>query len=366
MIKMITKRIAIVIDSLTGGGAEKVMLSLAQELITQGHQPHLIVLQNECAYELPQNLPVHYCFEANNRNFDSFWNIKQSITTLKALIKSVEKQFGQFDMFLSNLDKSNLMTTKSGISPLFCVVHNSIEEELKRQIKLGPLAYLKMLKQKKSLNGQHLVTVSNGIESEIISKGRIQPASICTIYNPFDLNDIKQKANEIDPDIPQEPYIIHIGRVAKQKRHDVLFEALSLLKTDIKLVLLCNNKKKALKIAAKFNVQDKLIIPGFKKNPFPWIKQAKLLVLSSDYEGLPTVLIESLACNTAVVSTDCDHGPKEIMTEELAQFLVPRRNPVELAAKIDLALSSSLTLTQPKILSKVAANTVAKAYVELV
>jgi glycosyltransferase involved in cell wall biosynthesis len=366
MTRMTVKKIAIVIDSLTGGGAEKVALSLATELIAQGHQPHLIVLQNECAYELPQGLPVHYCFEVTNRNFDSIWNINQSVVTLKALIKSVEREFGQFDMFLSNLDKSNLMMTKAAISPLFCVVHNSIEEELKRQIKLGPFAYLKMLKQKNALNGQHLVTVSKGIETEIISKGRIQPASICTIYNPFDFDDIKKKANETDTDIPQEPYFIHIGRVAKQKRHDVLFEALSLMKTDIKLVLLCNNKKKALKIAAKFGVQNKLIIPGFKTNPFPWIKQAKLLALSSDYEGLGNVLIESLICNTPIVSTNCNHGPQEIMTDELAAFLVPRRNPAELAAKIDLALLSPPALTQPAILSKVAASTVAEAYANLI
>ncbi|WP_276613152.1 glycosyltransferase [Shewanella sp. SNU WT4] len=361
-----TKRIAITIDSLAGGGAEKVMLTLAVALIKLGHEPHLLVLKNHCDHQIPQGLPVHFCFDESDKHLDSFWRLSRSVKQLNDFIVELEQKVGKFDLFLSNLDKTNLLMSRTQVSPLYFVVHNSIEEELVRQRKLGPFAYLDMLRAKRALNGKHLITVSNGIASEITKVGRINPASIHTIYNPFDLEHITQQAAGASADIPHEDYMIHVGRFAKQKRHDVLFKALQQMKQHLPLVLLCNNKKKALKAARKYGVENRVIIPGFQTNPFPWIKQAKLLVLSSDYEGLPTVLIESLAVGTPVVSTDCHHGPNEILLGNLAKYLVPRRDPAALADKLDIALEDYPDCQQAEILALVDAKKVAERYISLI
>ncbi|ACK48746.1 MULTISPECIES: glycosyltransferase [Shewanella] len=358
-------RIAIAIDSLAGGGAEKVMITLAKQFIRLGHEPHFLVMEDNRYYETPEDLPVHQCFAPKDKDFDHFVRLNASVHKLSAKIAEIESKVGKFDLFLSNLDKTNLMMTKTGVSPLYVIVHSSVEEELSRQFKLGPFAYFKKLRAKKALNGQHLITVSNGIANEIKDKGRLHPASMQTIYNPFEFNDITSQSQQDNPQIPQGDYLIHVGRFAKQKRHDVLFEALKLTQNQLPVVLLCHNHKKAIKAAKKFGIEKRLIIPGFQSNPFPWIKQAKALVLSSDFEGLPTVLIESLACGTPVVSTDCPHGPSEILTGNLAPYLVPRRDPAALAKMIDEVVSQPPSLEQVDILAKVDATLIAEQYLAL-
>lgn len=359
------KNVAIVIDGLTGGGAERVMISLASELVLQGHTVTILSLSNRCDYAIPDGINVCCLFDHKASKVDRLWQIKKSVAKLESWFYEYQLQHHSFDLVLSNLDRSNNLLTKSTISSVFYVVHNSVEEELQRQKKLGPFAYLYLLKSKKNLSGKNLISVSKGIEQEIRQGNIINPKSIHTIYNPFDIEDIQQESLLVDSKIPNEPYIIHVGRLAKQKRHDVLFAALAQVSKEVKLVLLCNKPDKALKLAEKYGVADRLILPGFQTNPYNWIKHAKALVLSSDYEGLPTVLLESLAVNTKVVSTACPHGPDEILTGPLSDFLVPRRNPKALAEAIDKVLTVELNLAEADILSKVSANKVAQQYLSL-
>ncbi len=359
-------RVAIAIDSLAGGGAEKVMLTLAKTFIEMGHEPHFLVMTDSVAFDIPANLSVHICFEKNDRDFDRAFRFKFAVSKLSKKIDELEVKFGKFDLFLSNLDKTNRLMSETRVSPLFVVVHASVEEELARHAKLGPFAYLKKLRAKKALNGQHLVAVSEGIANEILQTKRIKPASIRCIYNPFRVEDIEGLSEQQLEGIPDSDYVLHIGRYVKQKRHDVLFQSIAQMDSQVPVVLLCHRPEKALKAANKFGVANRVIIKGFQANPFPWIKNAKALVLSSDFEGFGLVLVESLICGTPVVSTDCPHGPSEIMTGELARFLVPCRNPKALANKIDEVLVSPPSLEEVDILAKVQAARIAREYLALV
>ncbi|MFQ6372834.1 glycosyltransferase [Shewanella sp. YIC-542] len=363
---MSLKRIAIVINSLSGGGAEKVMLTLAKGLQAKGHEPHLLVLERAVEHAVPADIPVHFCFADDDRNLDSFWKLGASAAKLKQFISQLQQHVGSFDLFLSNLHQTNLLMTRTGVAPLYCVVHNSMNEELKRQRKLGPFAWLDMWRAHKALDGQHLVAVSEGVADELRHSRRITPASVTTIYNPFELDEIRQLAQQPVSELPAGDYMIHVGRFARQKRHDVLFAALAKMQHDIPLVLLCSNRKKALKAVRKFGLEQRVIVPGFQQNPFPWIKRAKVLMLSSDYEGLPTVLIEALAVGTPVVSTLCKHGPKEILSGYLAQWLVPRRDPQALAAKLDVVLEQSPDVSDADILDKVTLDAIVERYLALI
>jgi len=148
---------------------------------------------------------------------------------------------------------------------------------------------------------------------------------VTTIYNPFAIAHIKSLSNETTEQLPTEKYIVHVGRAAKAKRHDVLFAALKLLESPIKLVCLTGNTKKLRKLSEKMGISERVILPGFTTNPYPWIKNAELLALSSDFEGLPTVLIEA----------------------------------------IDSVLNADINLTDAKILSKINAKDVAGSYLAL-
>lgn len=359
------KNIAIIIDGLTGGGAEKVMLTLASALIKNGHRVSLLSLGGKRDYPIPKGLEFDVLFSGKISTIDRFWRIKNSVNKLESWFFNLQKRVGHVDLVLSNLDKSNNLLANSSIKNVFYIIHNSVEQELQRQRKLGPFAYWSLKKTKQNLSGKNLICVSKGLKTEIEHGLLIEPASIKTIYNPIDVDAITAQSLVDNNDIPNTPYLIHVGRFARQKRHDLLFEAFSQLDSGYKLVLLCNKPDKARRLARKYHIEDRLVLPGFQANPYNWIKQAEALILSSDYEGLSMVLLEALAVATKVVSTDCPHGPSEILTGELARFLVPIGDPKAMASAISDALSSDFHCETMPILKQVDAGVVVQQYVDL-
>src|SRR5690606_2630061 len=148
-------------------------------------------------------------------------------------------------------------------------------------------------------------------------------ARIVTIYNGFDLDEIRRRASLPEPGLPREPYIVHAGRFARQKRHDLLLDAYALAGLPHRLVLLTKPSEELERMIAARGLSGRVTVAGFHETPFPWYANAALLVLSSDHEGFPNVLVEALACGTSVVSTDCPSGPREILQGELSRFLSP-------------------------------------------
>lgn len=360
-----SKKIAIFIDALSGGGAEKVMMSLASQLVKLGHQPELIVLTNRFDYDKPAEYPVHILYQDEKVKVNGWFDRKYHAKQLTKLVTQLQSMH-PYDLFLSNLDDCNRIVSACNFTPCYYVVHNSIEETIKRTRRLGPLKLAYLKRCLKALNGQHLITVSHGIEQEIRQHQRIKAASISTIYNPVDIASVQQLAKEVDKDLPKEKYLIHVGRLAKQKRHDILFQAFARVPTEYKLVCLCNKPKKLLKLADKYGIKDRLIVPGFKQNPYNWIANAEALVLSSDFEGLGMVLIEAIACNTVPVSTICPHGPDEILLDDLANNLAPVADPVVLAVALNNALNHKFDLRNARILPMVDAKKIAEQYLTLI
>jgi glycosyltransferase involved in cell wall biosynthesis len=133
-------------------------------------------------------------------------------------------------------------------------------------------------------------------------------------------------------------YLLSASAFRPVKRYDVLLEAYSRLTDAPPLKLLCNTAPALEKLIDKFNLAEKVEILGFTSNPYPVIKQAKMLILSSEREGLPTVLIEALILGTPVVSIDCKSGPSEILTGELSKYLAKINDTKDLSEKISKAV----------------------------
>jgi glycosyltransferase involved in cell wall biosynthesis len=125
-----------------------------------------------------------------------------------------------------------------------------------------------------------------------------------------------------------------------QKRHDVLLDALRRASLPHKLVLLCARSPALDSLIAENGLVDRVVVAGFRPNPYPWMRAAELVVLSSDREGMPNVLVEALACGTRVVSTDCPSGPREVLRGALARWLVPPGDADALAAAMRDALAA--------------------------
>ncbi len=362
------KRIAILIDSLTGGGAEKVMLTLAQSMINMGHDAHIIALSNTVAYDLPEDIPVTFLYKEKVR-LKGWFGAAKHASKLMRLVKDIESKAngGPFDLFLANLLETSRIVSKCDFSPVYHVIHNSMGETLNRSKLMGPIKYLYYKNLINSLNGQHLIAVSKGVENEIRDTGIIKPAIVVTIYNPFDAELIRDASTVAVKDIDNiGPYLVHVGRAARQKRHDILFEALRQVKGNLRLVCLSDNVPKLRKLAIKHGVEDRVVLPGFQVNPYPWIANAEAMVLSSDYEGFSSVVVEAVICGTLPISTNCPHGPNEIMTGDLARFLSDVRDPAALAKNIDKRLSVDFDFSKADVLSKITPENVVSRYLSLI
>ena len=118
----------------------------------------------------------------------------------------------------------------------------------------------------------------------------------------------------------------------------MLLDALRRSTLPHRLVLLTNPAPGLERLIAEKGLAARVTVAGFRANPYPWIAKAELLVLCSDHEGMPNVLLEALACGTRIASTDCPSGPRDVMQGDLARFLVPRGDPDALAKAMRAAL----------------------------
>jgi glycosyltransferase involved in cell wall biosynthesis len=132
--------------------------------------------------------------------------------------------------------------------------------------------------------------------------------------------------------------LLAVGRLSKQKDYTTLIKAIAILKKNIplKLIILGEGpERNSLQtLIDDEKLSDRIELHGFSENPFAFMVQADLFVLSSILEGLPMVLFEALACGCRVVSTDCPYGPTEILKNGKYGKLVPIHNPEKLADAI--------------------------------
>ncbi|ETJ35922.1 Glycosyl transferase, group 1, partial [human gut metagenome] len=156
----------------------------------------------------------------------------------------------------------------------------------------------------------------------LIDNFYIDKMKTTVIYNPVDIKYIDSLKNEEIEDkykyIFDENTIITSGRLTYQKGQWYLIRALKKVKKELpnaKLVILGQGEleKNLKKLVAELNLEDSVFFLGFKSNPFKYIKNSKVFVLPSLFEGFGNVITETMECGTIVISTDCKSGPKEIL-----------------------------------------------------
>ncbi|WP_100657581.1 glycosyltransferase [Alteromonas flava] len=360
------KRIALFIDSLAGGGAEKVVITLANAFSQLGHRAEIICLQQRQEYAVPEHIPVHYLYPQRRVKLASPWSRAKHAKELTALITKLQLNDSAFDLFLANLDETNYIVSACHFSPCYYIVHNAIMPTLARAKLMGPHKYLRQRRLFKALEQRRIIAVSQALAQEVEQQNLFTAESTSAIYNPFDLTAIRAASEEKCSKLPSFPYILHIGRFAKQKRHDVLFSAIKRLSdTSLKLVCLVSNTAGLQRLVQRLGVADRVVVVEFQQNPYVWIKQAKCLVLSSDFEGFGNVLVESLACGTPVVATDCPYGPNEILVGENRTFLVPPNDPEKLAQAITRRLETPINDNIQRLSATFGHIQIAKQYLAL-
>ncbi len=337
-----SKSIAIIVTNLAGSGGEKVAIAQAKLFREKGHYVVLFLIEDVQTYDtIDFNFPIIVLTKRKNM-YKGLGKIGDRIYA--KILESKMKQLGEFDIVFSHLPRADKVVKYLNHPNKYFVIHTSYRTEIDKL--KSPRANKKLKLYRELYHNENLIIVSRGMIVDFNELG-IKYKSIRTIYNPFDIEEIRQKGNE-EVSLDYE-YVISASAFREGKRYDVLLDALKMMKQDIKLLVIANVNSKLKEMIRKRGLEDRVVMVGFQQNPYKYIKNAKLLLLSSDREGLPTVVIESLILGTPVVSTDCPTGPSEILTDELAHWLVSVENPQALAAKIDEALVSDIYIRDESI-----------------
>ncbi len=196
-----------------------------------------------------------------------------------------------------------------------------------------------------------VIAVSQGVAEEVLRIARLPEDRIHVVYNPVVSSDIFTKAEEpVDHPwfLPGEPpVILGVGRLTAQKDFSTLIRAFALVlkRRSAKLVILGEGEERPHleSLVQELGLEAKVSMPGFVDNPYKYMKRAAVFVLSSRWEGLPTVLIEAMACGCPVVSTDCPSGPREILEQGKWGPLVPIGDEKALAEAIVQTLKQPLS-----------------------
>ncbi|MFS8086257.1 MAG: glycosyltransferase [Acidobacteriota bacterium] len=351
---------ALVVTNLAGGGAERAMLNIAALLAARGHGVDLILLEQLIEHTVAEDISLHVVTPRRAKLGHGWLGKRVAAWRLARLWKRLDAR-RPVNLTVSTLPYCDEVVRHARVPRVRYRIANTLSAEIDQLARRDAAKARRHLARYCAIyDGQSLIAVSQGVAADL--RGRLGlVADIATIYNPFDFERIRQLAGVTETDLPKRPYVVHVGRFAPQKRHDLLLDAWKLAGLDMDLVLLAEPTDGLRRLIEAKGLTGDVTLAGFRPNPYPWIAAAELLVLCSDREGLPNVLVEALACGTRVVSTDCPSGPREVLSGELAHWLVPMNDAAALAARICEALRQGRP-RQPDALDAFAADCVAARY----
>ena len=314
-------KILVLHGHLSMGGEERVLLNVLRNLIELGYNVDLLITWNHGENNLFENeIPKKVNYEFLFDNYDGkskiikeIYRLRTKTTYLKKVEKIIEeKKYDVIIDYSSNLLKYKNFDIKV---PIFAWIHFS----LTFGEKLSGEKVEKYKKQYKKYD--KILTICDTMRDEFVEILGMDKTKVELVYNPINLEIIRKKAENVNPkygNYLKEDYFLQVSRLTQQKQPEHLVDIYYKLKQrgiKEKLYFIGNGEKvKLIKQKIKeYNLEDDIILLGQIENPYPFFKNAKLFLHTAKYEGLPTVLLESLAFGTPVVAYDCPTGPKDIL-----------------------------------------------------
>ncbi len=334
-------RLAIFLYGLTGGGATRRTLTLAEAFAQRGHEVSLVVVSPEGALsaEISAIAPSVSLIGLESKAVRLIgalgWGTrrKQLIAVTAALAGYLRRERPELLMSAANHAHLTALWARSLARvavPLVLRVSNHLtDSHLSTAGRPRPVR----LRVARRWYGRAdaVIAVSKGIAEDLARHTSLPQQRIFTIYNPTFVPDLLEKAAE-PLDHPwvragEVPLILGAGRLAAQKDFPTLIRAFDRVcrQRPARLVVLGEGgqRPKLTALAERLGIAERVSLPGFVDNPFAWMSRASVFVLSSAWEGFPGVLIEAMACGCPVVSTDCPSGPAEILEGGALGRLVP-------------------------------------------
>lgn len=371
--------VAVFLRNLTGGGAERVMLNLAVSMAEAGKKVDLVLIKAEGPYlgQVPDEVRI---VDLNTSDLDKGRSFKlptsfQSTTSLPKLIRYLRQERPAALLSATHYPNEIAVLAKhlARVSTRIVVSeHTTLSSEARRveqvSSRLAPLMARLFYPW-----ADGIVAVSRGVAADLSRLTGISSAKMQVIYNPVITPELRERAKEpiehpwFAPGEP--PVVLGIGRFVAQKDFSTLIGAFAKVREvrPARLMMLGNgreeNKLKAL--AGELGIEEDVAWVGFVDNPFAYMKQGAVFVLSSAWEGLPTVLIEALAVGIPVVATDCPSGPVEILDGGNYGELVPVGDVDGICQGILRVLSGKIKSAPPDWLAQFTREAAAEKYLDV-
>jgi glycosyltransferase involved in cell wall biosynthesis len=338
---MNARKIAFFIPNLDGGGAERVMINLANGMSDLSDTSVDFVVTQKTG-PLIKNISD----KVNLINLNS----SRIATSVYPLVSYIRKE--QPDAMISALNTANIIAIAAKIlsgktTTLIVTEHNTLSVTSNNP-SLNRARLIPWLISKLYHRANGIVAVSKGVADDLSHVTSIARNQIEVIYNPVITPEVRILSEKPCSDEwitdKSTPVLLGIGRLSRQKNFSNLLKAMSIvLKTKkAKLIILGEGelREDLQSLINELDLSHYVRLPGFVSNPYTYIRNADVFVLSSLWEGLPTVLIEALYNNTKLVSTNCPSGPDEILDQGRYGTLVKTDSPEDLAKGILNALTT--------------------------
>ncbi|WP_419827848.1 glycosyltransferase [Sphingomonas sp.] len=301
------RRVLFVINSLAGGGAERVMTSLiaaSEDRRDRFDMALALIDQEPRHYPVPDWLEVH--------QLDGRMSLPRSIGQVERLARRWKP-----DLSLSFLTRANIATT---IASLLHRHPGIISERANTtgHFKPGPSGRVaKGLIRATYPRAARVVAPSAGIAEDLADAFGVAERRIVTIANPVDAARIRALAREPATPPVAGRYAVAVARLAPSKNVGLLVDALAASGSDLSLVILGQGPERA-RIEARVaghGLSDRVVMPGFVANPYPIVAGAACYLSASNGEGFPNGLVEALALGVPAAMANCASGPSEILAD---------------------------------------------------
>ncbi len=324
------------VKNLLGGGAERVAVNLLQGLPRDVFTQELVLVDAWGPFleQVPEDI--------RQLNLECGLNVAKAVPKLVRYLRQRKP-----DVLVSHLAHPNVAAVVAAAcartgTKVVLIEHNDntfIDQGRSRSAASQALQQIKSLVYRRA---DEIVGVSEGVSDYVSRTFGVPREKLTTIYNPV-VNDTLLERSQQPLAHPwfaegQPPVLLASGRLREQKDFSTLLQAFSRVRQTrpCRLLILGEGRLRAELEAevAALGLQNDVALPGFVENPYAYMRRAALFVLSSRWEGLPTVLVEAMACGCPVVATDCPSGPAEILEGGRLGPLVEIANPEALAQAI--------------------------------
>jgi glycosyltransferase involved in cell wall biosynthesis len=319
------------------------MLSLAQGFSARGFAVDLVLAQAEGPYldQVPESVRL---VELNARHRRA----RRTLASLPALVRYLRRE--EPEALLSALNRANLAAVwawRLARVPGRVVIseQNTFSSWLQKLSKRRAWLMLRLVRRFYPW-ADAITAVSEGVADDLAQVVGLPRDRVEVIHNPGVTPELCEKA-QAPLDHPwfqpgQPPVVLAVGSLTVQKDFPTLIRAVAQVQENrpVRLLILGEGQDRpALEAQVReLGLEQSISLPGFVANPYAYMTCASVFVLSSRWEGLPTVLMEALFCGTPVVATDCPSGPREILRDGQYGRLVPVGDVIALARAIETTL----------------------------